>query len=728
MKCLLWCCAAAVLVAASSCRDSGLRSATGQVRVTPETLDFGVAWANAQTLERTVEVVNGGRATVSLRWSPMNAPFELVDPPTEAVSGSTTLRLRFRPLVTGEVRAAVSVSVDGEAEARMLAVTGRARETPACVSDSPCRSAHFDVQQEKCVDVLAPEGSACDPGTVCVVQATCRAGQCMGLEKSCDDSNACTLDVCNAKTGCEHLPAPPCPGDGACQVGVCNPASGCGLAPASDGTTCGPVQTCDAAQVCIAGACVTRDPPDGFVCAEASPCQGEGRCTGSACVRPPAGTLSTSWTYDSSAMAGNDAGTAVEELHDFVLEPQGAVTMMSFFQTPAKLRANTAAAKSAPFTSRRCALWGQRLVCMDYPAAVNGKVSALDMATGEMVWSFDARVAKPEYVMQTHSLFLARMAVLSGDRLAALYEAYPKSSVGSSSTQCRRYYLFVLDAQGKLVSAQQLQEPVLEQCNHPHPYGFAADAQGNLFMSFSPTIADPAPLVPGWPTLVLSYTRDGVFRWKFTDHALVGGELAVARGLVFAENSPIAVLASNGQPAFAFERNVGRPVVSQTRIVPSPTVGGLVLDGFESGLNTKRWSSLLTGGESYWSDQIRLASWATSRGPVTVALTFTDKAGARALRAIDVRDGREAFRCEVNIPSRTGPQLFEVADGSLALMEGSNACGKCDPPYAGSSATFHTMKVPLISVAREEPWLGAFGGAGHDHREETPVTPPTQPH
>ena len=32
--------------------------------------------------------------------------------------------------------------------------------------------------------------------------------------------------------------------------GVCDPASGCGFAAMDDGAACGPVQTCDAAQVC----------------------------------------------------------------------------------------------------------------------------------------------------------------------------------------------------------------------------------------------------------------------------------------------------------------------------------------------------------------------------------------------------------------------------------------------------------------------------------------------
>lgn len=725
MRSLLWCCVA-VLLAAMGCREPHLRTATGQVKLSPASVDFGTLWAGAEEKTLTVELLNEGHSDVEVAWQVDDGAFTVVDPPAVAPSGTTAISVRFKPLSTGQQRRRLQV-LAADQDPQEVLLLGAARETPVCAAPGECRTVHFDVTTGTCVEDQLPDGQACNAGSVCITNATCHAGQCVGLEKSCDDGNACTLDVCNATLGCEHLPAPPCPGDGACQVGVCNPATGCGLAPASDGTTCGPVQTCDAAQVCIGGSCVTRDPPDGYLCAEASPCQGEGHCKGSTCERPAARALQPAWSFDSATAASPDAGTGPVELHDLVLEPSGAVTLLGFFQTPARLRANTPSARSAPFTGRRCSLWGQRLICMDYPATVNGKVSALDLSTGELVWTFDARSARPDYVMQTQSLFLARLAVLSSDRLAALYEAYPKSSGSSQSTQCRRYFLMVLDAGGGLVSAQQVQEPMLEQCNHPHPYGFASDAQGNLFISFSPTIADPAPLVPGSPTLVLSYSRDGVFRWRFTDSALVGGELAVARGVVFAENSPIAVLASTGQPAFAYQRAVGRPVVTQSRIIPSPSVGGVMLEGFESGLDTRRWVDLLPPGEKYWSDQIRLAAWETSQGPVTVALTFTTRPGGHTLRATDPRTGYEAFSCPVELDGRTGPQLFEVADGSLAVMEGSDACGKCDPPYAGSSAAFHTLKTPLLSVSKTEPWVGPFGGAGHDHHEEVMVAPPSTP-
>jgi hypothetical protein len=372
-------------------------------------------------------------------------------------------------------------------------------------------------------------------------------------------------------------------------------------------------------------------------------------------------------------------------------------------------------------------LWNGKMICADYPAAVNGKVTALDLATGATVWTFDLRAARPDFLALTQSLFMARMAVQGSDRLAALFEAYPKSADPTKPTNCRTYFLVVLDASGALVTAQQVLDPVLAVCNHPHPYGFGADTLGDLFVSFSPTITSPAPLVPGSPTLVMSYTRDGVFRWKFTDFSLTGGELAVARGLLYPENSSTAVLTSSGQPAFSLGELYGRAVITRERTVVAPVVGGVTLNGYESGTNTHRWSHLLAPGQYFGSDQIRLATWATSNGPQTVALTFTRQGGATQLHGIVTRDGTEAFTCDVvGLNTRTEPQLFEVANGSLAVMEGSDACGKCDPPYAGSSAAFHTLSVPHLSIA-DEPWVGTFGGAGHDHREDSPNEHPPVP-
>lgn len=708
---------AAVLgLALCGCKAPELKSSMGALHLEPRQLDLGRTLAG-QSIDAHLMVKNEGRSSVPLEWRAIDAPFEIVLLPLEAQSGGSDVMVRATPLVAGTFHATLSFVAEGKLYESALQVT--ATELPDCPQTGECSQSVFNPITGRCEESRLPDGTVCDTESICVIGGTCQAGRCVGTPQTCDDGDACTVDVCNATNGCEHLPAPPCPGDGACMRGVCDPATGCGLAPMDDGAACGPMQTCDQAQVCISGQCVVRDPPDGYVCAQASPCQGEGRCQESTCVRPEATVLNESWRLDSMESPDPDAGIPPQQYHDFVVEPQGQVSLMGFFQAPPKLRANTAqSVDGVEGAARRCMLWNNRLVCADYPAAVNGKISALNLGTGETVWTFDVRTARPDFLAYTQTIFMARMAVQGSDRLAALFEAYPKSPNPNATGNCRQYFLVVLNASGGLVSGQKLEDPVLDLCNHPHPYGFAADSVGNLFISFSQTIGQPAPLVPGNNTTVMSFTRDGVFRWKFTDKNLVGGELAVATGLLYPENSPIAVMAATGATAYTLASPFGRLVVTHERSVPAPTVGQTVLKGYEAGTPTQRWTHTLASPERFWSDQIRLAKWSVRGGDRTVALTFTEALGKHYLKAFDTRDGSEAFTCELKLEGRSAPQLAEVSEGSMSLMEGSDACGKCDPPFANSNAAFHSYPLPLISPVFE-PWLGTFGGPGHDHREET---------
>jgi hypothetical protein len=691
----------------------------GPLHLLPDQVDFGSIFIG-QTAIAHATVRNDGLTTVSLQWTTPNEPFQMLDPPVHAMNGETDVVLRVVPREPGSFNSVLAFDSDGIHQE--IALTGTGMALPGC-PHSECTQAAFNVDTGTCVETPVADGLNCDDQGICVIGGTCQAGRCVGTPRSCDDGNACTVDVCNATTGCEHLPAPPCPGDGACMKGVCNPQTGCGMEPSDDGTACGPVQTCDAAQVCIAGACVMRDPPDGYTCAQASPCQGAGICAGSKCVRDLPTTLHSNWDFD-SYYAGDPDGGVTEQLHDLVVEESGAVSLMGFFLTPPQLRANTPDTHpGAEGPARRCQMWNNRLLCEDYPAAVNGKISSIDMASGSTVWTFDIRAARPDFVDLVSTIFMARMAVQGPDRLAALFEAYPKSNNPDATRYCRNYFLVVLDSSGNLVSAQQLFDGVLDVCNHPHPYGYAADSVGNLFISFSPTIGEPAPLIPGANTTVMSFTRDGVFRWKFNDPNLIGGELAVATGLLYPENSSTAIMAATGQAAYSLAAPFGRLVVTQERSVPAPVIGGSTLQGYEAGTSDQRWTHVLDNGETFWSDQIRLANWAVKNGQRTVALTFTEKLGVKYLKAIDTHDGSEAFECPMILDGRSAPQLFEVTEAQMSVMEGSDACGKCDPPFANSSAAFHTYPLPLISTAHE-PWVGTFGGAGHDHREEVLSTGP----
>ncbi len=707
-------CAAVVLV---GCRQPALNSSLGAVQLSPKDMAFGSVYAAQESRTHSFRISNDGRASIPVRWTLPQSPFQVSGLPNVATTGEVEIEVTFSPVTPGRFQSLIKLELEGQ-QPQVVSLIGEARAIPNCTKSDVCVESSFDIALNRCVEQPLTNGASCDGTSVCLTNATCQAGRCVGTEKNCDDQNKCTLDTCNAVIGCEHLPAPPCPGDGKCQVGVCLPATGCGFEEAEDGVACGPMKSCKAAQVCIAGECVVRDPPDGYVCEEASPCQAEGICAADVCVRPPATELVPTWNFDSRTA---DAGAGVApQLHDLVLEPSGAISLSGFFHSSPQLRANTQEAKEAKLgAARRCMLWNGRMICADYPSAVNGKVSAIDLTSGELIWTFDLHAAKPEFLALTSSLFMARMAVQGSDRLAALFEAYPRNPDSSKPTNCRLYFLVVLDAAGKLVTGQQVVDPVLSICNHPHPYGFGADSLGDLFISFSPTITSPAPLVPGTPTVVMSYTRDGIFRWKFTDSSLVGGELAVSRGLLYPENSASAVLTSSGQLSFTLNELFGRAVVSRQRTIVAPVTGASSLNGYESGTNSPRWKHLLEIGQTFGSDQVRLASWKTRKGPTTVALTFTKQNGQTQLHGIVARDGSKAFTCHLLMNSRTEPQLFEVAEGFVALMEGSSTCGKCDPPFAGSNAAFHTIALPYISPAINEPWVGTFGGAGHDHREET---------
>ncbi|MCS6797675.1 MAG: hypothetical protein NZ898_03960 [Myxococcota bacterium] len=61
-------------------------------------------------------------------------------------------------------------------------------------------------------DVRAPDGTACDDGSVCNGADACRAGSCVAVGPSlaCDDGNPCTADSCAEPMGCRNAPIPGC--------------------------------------------------------------------------------------------------------------------------------------------------------------------------------------------------------------------------------------------------------------------------------------------------------------------------------------------------------------------------------------------------------------------------------------------------------------------------------------------------------------------------------------
>lgn len=702
-----------------ACREQApLVAVEGRLRVSEDSLGFGATYVGGER-EARLRVENAGRAALGLRWEQVPAPFAAQGLPERLeATGAVEVRVRFLPEAPGPYEAVLAGVEEGGRRVEVRLV-GEARPVPECPTPVTCHRFVFDLQAERCVEQVLEDGSECDPGNACVVEARCESGRCRGRERVCSDGNACTRDVCNPLDGCRAVPGPPCPGDGRCQEGWCDPQRGCLLRPAADGTFCGPRRGCDLADVCVEGECVERDLPDGFVCAQASPCQGEGRCRGVECQRPPAAALTPDWQYD-----GQLTG---RQMHDLMVGPEGEIILAGFF-TPPLLDAAGPGQVTATVSARRCALWNDRLLCMDVPES--GQVSLLDRSTGAPRWTFDFARARPDFAARTSTLFMARLAVIAPDRLAALFEAYPEGA--DRSTLCRRYFLVVLDAFGRMVSAQALEDELLAECNHPHPYGVVADATGDLHIAFAPTLNSAAPLVAGSPTLLMAFSPEGVARWR-KRQAQKAGELGAVRGLLLQEHSGQVLSKEEGEPMGSVPGVVGRAVATWEVVVPSPPgtslsadagippPGAAELKGYRLPGLEPAWSYRVPGGGLFVSKEIRLASWEQKgQAPETVVAGFAVEGGTQpvpVLVGLRAKDGSEAFRCPVGYTPRTAPQLWELGPGSLVLMDGAATCGECDPPFANSRGRFLRLPVPGLGPA-EEPWPGTFGGPGHDHREQ----------
>jgi hypothetical protein len=701
----------AVALGAGCREEPPLVGVVARLRLSEEAVAFPATYVGIAR-EATVRVSNAGRASVDIAWTQVEAPFTVEGLPARLGTQEAEVRLRFAPRESGQFTAALTgTSPNGGTVT--LTLTGEGLAIPACPTPVSCHSSAFNPRLERCVETRLEDGTPCDPGNECLMEATCTAGVCKGRERTCNDGNACTTDVCNPLDGCGAVPAPPCPGDGVCQVGVCDPATGCGLAKAPDGIFCGPKRGCDEADVCVDGACVERNLPDGFVCARATPCQAEGRCRGPVCERPAPTVLTPDWTFDSMAQG--------RELHDMMVWSDGNVTLTGFFETPVLDAAGTTQV-SARSTARRCMLWNDRLLCMDLPQ--QGQVSLLEKSTGAARWTFTLADERPDIAQQITTLFMARLAVMAPDRLAALFEAYPAGS--DNSTLCRVYFLVVLNAKGGLVSAAKLTDPLLSECNHPHPFGLASDTKGDLYLAFSPTVNTGAPLMPGAPTLVLAYSSDGVERWRRT-LPMGGGELGTVRGLLLPEKASTALRTQDGTEVGTLPV-LGRAVATREVLVPSPAgtsvnpdAGVIIstqLQGYTVPGLAPAWTYELEAGQSFATKELRLAETVPDGSGTreTQVLTFVADGTTPTLLGVRVQDGTEAYRCPLGYTPRSVPQLFELGPESVVMMDGANTCGECDPPFAYSRPRFQRFPLRGLKPA-QAPWPGTFGGPGHGHHE-----------
>jgi hypothetical protein len=513
--------------------------------------------------------------------------------------------------------------------------------------------------------------------------------------------------------GCEHLAAVTCPGSGPCGVGRCAAGVGCVVEDAPDGTPCGPVRTCREADVCMAGACVRRDPPEGFECAPASPCAGAGRCVGEVCERPAPTVLQPTWLVEPPQADGGPP----EAWSDLLATRDAGLVVSSYFMTPPRLAVDSASPVPLPAGGvRRCITWLDWLVCGDYPGSNASPVSAVDVTTGQTVWSYvDVARDVPEFVGPTVQFFTARLAVLSESELLALYESRTMTPEGADP-RCRTFAMVVLDRTGQSLRSRFIGDPLFSVCDHPHSYGVAVDAQSNLYLAFTPSQADnPARSLTG--TTFFSFTPALQPRWRVVEAGLGGGELTVADGLVFHERGGAAISAATGQPVLPLAEPFGLGVVGEGVAVGNGP-GRRRLFVLDTTTRAPRPGLSLAGvtGEA----PLTLARWASPWGPREIVLAFTDGA-QRRLEAFELATGAEAFSCPVALD--TLPVMTAMRAGSVGLLLGPEPlspswprCDDCDPRYARTRAGVATLPLPGVTPSLAD-WAGAWGDDGHSHRE-----------
>jgi len=203
-----------------------------------------------------------------------------------------------------------------------------------CDDTNPCTA---DTCDGVCAHTALPDGSSCQPESLCGGGSACVAGVCGSPgAQDCDDGDPCTTDLCDVQAGCLHVAAAdgtscadgnPCNGgemcgtglctagiplrcdDGnPCTAGTCDPAQGCVQTLVADGTSCDDGDACNGLAQCSQGACTPRPSaacddgnpctadtcdaiagcrhinlPPGTTCADADACNGAEQCADGTC-------------------------------------------------------------------------------------------------------------------------------------------------------------------------------------------------------------------------------------------------------------------------------------------------------------------------------------------------------------------------------------------------------------------------------------------------------------
>ncbi len=184
----------------------------------------------------------------------------------------------------------------------------------SCNDDNACTRDFCDPAEGCHTAVLA--AFTCDDGVRCTIDDRCtETATCAGLPNTCDDGDPCTTDICNEVDGCTHTVEDglACAGPNACRLGICQDGA-CAVGDSvncDDGNSC-TIDTCDdrvgcvhlptlspccigASSVCDDGNPCTDDACDALTgacsyannsasCDDLNPCTSGDQCTEGACA------------------------------------------------------------------------------------------------------------------------------------------------------------------------------------------------------------------------------------------------------------------------------------------------------------------------------------------------------------------------------------------------------------------------------------------------------------
>ena len=169
-----------------------------------------------------------------------------------------------------------------------------------CSDNNPCTDNGCDSVSGNCT--IINNKNPCDDGSDCTLSDVCDNGTCGGSAANCDDKNFCTTDSCTANGGCVHtgnkLPCDdnnPCSEFDECTNGACSGFAVNVAVFCDDGNAC-TTDVCDAKNGCVHN-------NNAIACDDGNLCTKGDVCAFGVCL---SGVNSCSCTQDAACAAQND--------------------------------------------------------------------------------------------------------------------------------------------------------------------------------------------------------------------------------------------------------------------------------------------------------------------------------------------------------------------------------------------------------------------------------------